>query len=133
MPSIGSGILPSGQFGTTRLLRGTFKEEGRFGGTTFTWLPNWDKTTVKVIRPSGREVSQNVYDVVVRSMQRYSRRAPGGGVRDEDDGWSVSVGSPPATHTHWHLIEFGGGRHFAKAPVRSTLHRFGNFKPAGRS
>lgn len=133
MPSAGSGVLPSGQFGLTRLLRGTFKEEGRFGGTTFTWLPNWDKVTVEEVRPSGREVSQNVYDVIARSMARYSRRAPGGGVQNEDDGWSVSIGSSPSTHTHWHLIEFGGGRHFPKAPVRSALYRLGKFKPTGKS
>lgn len=127
MAFAGAGILPSGQFGPSRLLRGTFRKGGRYGGASFTWLPDWDKKTKKAVEPSGAQMARAVHQAMVAAMSQVSRHQGGGGVESRPDDWIVSVGTVPATHRYWHLLEFGGGRHYARAPIRNALSGLGRF------
>jgi len=121
-----------GQFGPGRIGRGLFRKGGQFQGATFTFVPEWRQNTLKEIRPSGTKMSQDVHQGMADAMRQASRRSPGGGVNKTDDGWEVGIGSPPSTHTHWHLLEFGGGYHYARGYVRRALNGMGNFQPSGR-
>jgi hypothetical protein len=115
-----------------RLARGL----GRKGGRTtvnFQFAANWKQVTRKAIGPSGTEYANKVHQAMGRGMSRASGVWSGGGVEDMgDEGWRAGIGTSGAAKTHWHLIEFGGGHHYPKAPVRRELKRFGKFKESGR-
>lgn len=120
------------RFGKGRIGRGLFRKGAQFGGTTFRFVPEWKKNTMNEIRPSGLQYSHKVHQGMCDAMRGVSRRSPGGGVEKNEDGWTVGIGSPPYTHTHWHLLEFGGGYHYAHGSVRQALNGMGRFEPAGR-
>jgi hypothetical protein len=113
----------------SRLGRGMFKKSGRMStDTKFVWDPNWKKNTREAVEPTGRQHSNKVHQAMGQGMQRVSRRSGGGGVHKTDEGWDVDIGQPASTHTHWHLIEFGGGHHPGRAPVRNAIRKMGKFK-----
>lgn len=116
-----------------RVGRGLFRDSGRFGGVTMQWFPDWPKTATKELQPTGRQFSATVHDEMASAIGVMSRRKPGGGVHSTDDGWTVDIGVPRSTRTHWHLIEFGGGYHYGRAPVRRVLMSMGKFRALGRS
>lgn len=119
------------QWSAGRLGRGLFRPGGRTT-TKFTLVPNWRQVTFKAVEPSGNEFADKVHDAMGRGMSTASRIPPGGGVEKDGEEWLVGIGSDRRASTHWHLIEFGGGHHYAKAPVRRALRRFGKFKESGR-
>lgn len=129
MPVPGFGF--SSRFSASRLGRGMFRGSGRMS-VEYRWLPGWEKATLEASRPSARQLIPRIHDAMVQAMASVSRRRAGGGTEETDDGWVVGVGSPPNTHTHWHLLEFGGGYHFARAPVRNMLARIGKFAEASK-
>jgi hypothetical protein len=117
----------------SRIGRGLRRKGGRRPGTdvNFRLLPNWKQTTRKAVGPDLNDYGQKVHEGMARGMRQASRRNPGGGIEEEGDDLNVGIGSPPGTHTHWHLIEFGGGRHYGRGVVRRELKRFGKFKEQG--
>lgn len=119
--------------GLSAIGRGLFRKGGGIT-TEFVWLPDWERQTREAIAPQGMDVARAVHGVMTNAMGEVSRRPAGGGVDKEHDGWNVGVGSPPSTRTHWHLIEFGGGYHFARAPIRNAMMRVkGEFRSVGKS
>lgn len=120
-------------FSLSRLGRGLRRQGGRRPGTevNFHLMPDWKKKTRVAVGPDLLSYSNKVYDAMTRGMARASRRTPGGGVEEEGDDVLVGIGQPSKTHTHWHLIEFGGGHHHGQAVVRRELKRFGKFKEQG--
>jgi hypothetical protein len=127
VPRPGLGGLSPGAIG-----RGLFRKGGQRPRTSFTFVPEWERNTLKEVGPSGKKQAEGVHRLMSEAMAQHSRRAPGGGSGTTDKGWEAGIGSPPQTHTHWHLIEFGGGNHYARAPVRRVLNRAGKFEPSGR-
>ncbi len=123
-PHFGFG---GGNVSLGRLGRGLFRPSGRFSPPKFTFVPEWQQNTLKETRPSGDKVATKVHDGMGKAMASVSRRTAGGGWEQNDRGWHVGIGTPPQTHTHWHLIEFGGGFHFARSPVRRWLSAAGKF------
>jgi len=119
----------SGRFGARRIARGLTRKSGQFH-VSFQFAPDWERSTKKAVDPSGREMARRTHDAMADAMRHESRRNPGGGTATDDDGWRAGIGSPPQTHTHWHLLEFGGGYHFARSPVRNALRRLGKYRPA---
>lgn len=127
VPGIGFG-----GFSGSRLGRGMFRGSGRMS-VTFQFVPGWERNVVRESRPSAKRLIPQVQRAMAQAMAEHSRRRPGGGTEETDDGWLAGIGTPPNTHTHWHLLEFGGGFHFARAPVRNILGRLGKFKGSGKS
>jgi len=120
------------EFGPSRIGRGLKRKGGRTT-VSFQFAPNWKQVTRKAIDPSGTEFAGKVHQAMGRGMAQQSSVPSGGGVQNVgEDGWRVGIGTSGRASTHWHLIEFGGGRHFPKSPVRRALKRFGKFQESGR-
>lgn len=118
--------------GLSAVGRGLFRKGGGVQ-TTFTWLPDWEHKTMDAVRPSGAQIARAVHGVMTSAMGEVSRTQAGGGVDQLKDGWDVGVGSPPVSHLYWHLLEFGGGLHYARAPIRNAMMRVqGRFEPVGK-
>jgi len=130
--------IPRPGFGTRfskgRIGRGLFRESGQLPGTKFTFVPNWEHNTTEATKHTvqAKTYMRRVHDSMGDAMRSISRFDPGGGVEENAEGWLIGIGTHPYTRTHWHLIEFGGGHHFARSPVRNALRSMGKFEPSGR-
>jgi hypothetical protein len=128
-------VIPRPGF-STRFSKGRIGRGLRHGvpQPTFRFLPDWEHSTKEAAKaqPNASKIMDGVHDGMANAMHSISRDAPGGGWEKTNDGWRVGIGSPPVTHTHWHLLEFGGGRQYARGVVRRALNSMGKFEPVSR-
>jgi hypothetical protein len=89
-----------------------------------TLYPLWDTAVGKAAQPAVRKAGTSLLGDLRSAWAGVSN-----GVRVSsnvlDVGYAIHIGTSRASHRYAHLIEFGGGRHSAKAPTRRVAEANG--------